>query len=445
MSQRGKEESTSFHEERHNFEYLPKVPATQPGIDGKRLSETKGPDMKSTLNQLKEPTFIPVATVHNDDAQKTSPQQHAWHNLQGHVYSDSVQLATNISSRAGTSGQYCYETDPKIPHLDEYQQPHMGSSSQFVQHELGINHPTAGHVLLGSDIHLYPPRRATNEGTIDVGVHDMPSVLHSVSTKLPVETCLPSSHQGGCQYNPATNMPERSCAIAKTSSDQHIIPPQGHSISHNVSQLRTQTIPSRYFTDPRSVKPVGHTNSYLYNPNQGVHASNTTKSSDVGCLPFNDTQLQPQNEESHPQISRAKEHLVPSAQQLHQAPNTCSGTTTTSTYRGTLVPPPQELDLPCVTVPSVNPTNRNTLIGLPEPLNVRLSGQLRGFAPVSRAVIGGPTSNQQLRDRFQNLINKQKGFAADRGSQDAGSEMQKTNDRVVDTGKGNYSYCINVD
>ena len=42
----------------------------------------------------------------------------------------------------------------------------------------------------------------------------------------------------------------------------------------------------------------------------------------------------------------------------------------------------------------------------------------RGFAPVSRAMIGGLPANHQLRERLQNLANRQKTSAGKTGSQD---------------------------
>ncbi|XP_078354635.1 uncharacterized protein LOC144639223 isoform X2 [Oculina patagonica] len=49
----------------------------------------------------------------------------------------------------------------------------------------------------------------------------------------------------------------------------------------------------------------------------------------------------------------------------------------------------------------------------------------RGFAPVSRAMIGAIPANHQLRERLQNLANRQKTLTAKSGEQDVGSVQQK--------------------
>lgn len=363
--------------ENHSLEYLPGAPVPQ--AYGKQEQERTGSSTSRelTLDTRNKPSFIPVATSQDHDGMSqysalnrmaASPQPVFHRHDQLVKNDDSAQLRIQVSTEDYTKQQHSAGPTGgpihQLPHNGHVPlvYPNSGSTS--------VNYGMPGHGQISANIVMYPPSQVlftqasnrevttTKPQTIVPGIPSIPQVQNQPAP-------------------PATKVVHTGSSSASPLYSSHQQMPGQPSINAQVQIQTSQPAVLNTMPGVPQGLPQG-----IPKPPQGASPRLSHEMPHGG--PQEDSRLASPRHFKNPEFVRQG-----------GAPVT-SGEVSDSLHNQQ--PPPQQVR------------------AQPAPKMERAS-KSRGFAPVSRTMIGSVPANHQLRERLQNLANRQKTLTVKSGDQ----------------------------
>lgn len=372
--------------ENHSLEYLPGAPVPQPHKKQERFGENAGRDF--TADTRNKPSFIPLATSQEQGMSQGSALNRMATSLQG------PQADIQPVKSSGSMQQ-----DAQVSTVKDFTQPHhsvaiTAASVHQVPHNghvlLGYtnskstsdNYGMPGHGQISSNIVMYPPSQfhftqAGNREATAVRSIQVPNVLGMP----PVQNQSVPSDTRVVHTEPST-------ASSLHSPHQQML---GQSGSNTQVQLQSGQSATLYAMPTMQQVPGNGVPQEVAIPHQ---AASLGLSQDMpAAVPQEDSRLagSPKHFKKPESIRQGGAALMPS----EASSNALHGQQQPSRQVYTQLAP-----------------------------KIEHVSKPRGFAPVSRAVIGALPANHQLRERLQNLANRQKTLTAKSGEQDIGSVEQ---------------------
>lgn len=357
--------------ENHGLEYLPGAPVSQ--ADEKQQQESTertGADGDLTADSRNKPSFMSQYSAWNRMA--ASPVFHKHNPVV--ISSSSVQpgLQDTGNSKQQQSMMPTVAPVPQLPHNGHAPlvYPYSGSSS--------LNNEMPGHGHISSNIVMYPPSQVyyTQATSREATTSKPHSIVPGVPNRLPVQ-------------------------------NQHA--PPGTKVVHTVSSSVSPLYSSRQQMAGKA----------SINAQVQIETAQPAVSEQPDV--FNTMQPMPGVPQGLPQGKTAQaasprlSHEVPSAY-----PQEDSRLASPNQVKN-----PESIRQGAAAVTSVKASDlKHKQEQPPRQVHVQPASKSRGFAPVSRTMIGGLPANHQLRERLQNLANRQKTLTGKSGDQNFGSVHQ---------------------
>ena len=424
--------------ENHNLEYLPRVPvpwaqntAQQPNLHGtvtlQGSSQGCNQPQYSNRDTMKQPSFIPLA-----DCQGThSSLQHVNQSQNHHL-----PLKSNVQVTTGNANdQQRFVTPMSVP---DHDLPHNGHATLVYNNNSlppsAMHYGVTSNNQPSSNIVMYPPSQAP----LSVPQMSIPSVPGKRPSVLPVRNH--STHHSSAAVhlatstvppvrNESTSLISRSEGVGTAPSGRSEAIQFGGMETSTVSQPRQESVPTSNTAGvlgTSAALPLGHkpvhvttvvtsTAPYLYSSHQhppGQSVSGALLQTQVGKA-----------------VSRSLEPTQPSSisqgvrlTTVSQAVPGIAASGPGHTVQAATIPPDKTAH--ALHQHQHQPSQQNEA----EP-SVRPQHPLKpnSFAPFSRTTAGSLPAGHQLRERLQNLANRQKSLAI-KSDQNVGS--------LVPTGQG---------
>ena len=421
--------------ENHNLEYLPRVPmpwaqntAQQPNTHGTVTSQGsphgRNQPQYSHRDTMKQPSFIPLA-----DSQGThSSLQHVNQSQNHHL-----PLQSNVQVTTGNANdQQRFVTPMSVP---DHDLPHNGHASLVYNNSVppsAMHYGVASNNQPSSNIVMYPPSQASlsePQMSIPNAPGKRPSVLpvrnqstHHSSVAVPLATSTVPPVR-----NESTSLISRSEGVGTAPSGRSEPIQFGSMEISTVSQPRQESVPTS------STVGVSGTSTALPLGNKPVHVTTVTSTAPL----YSSHQHPPGQSVSSALLQTQVGKVVSRSLEPTQPASISQGvrlTTVSETVPGIAASGPGHT-VQAVTIPpgktshalhqhQHQPSQQNEA----EP-SVRPQHPLKpnSFAPFSRTMAGSLPAGHQLRERLQNLANRQKTLAV-KSDQNVGS--------LVPTGQG---------
>ncbi|XP_022798644.1 uncharacterized protein LOC111336760 isoform X2 [Stylophora pistillata] len=458
LKQGGTDALNSMHDEDHNLEYLPGAPVGQAHEKGEKKSVGHDKRRGVFTDTRDGPSFIPLATPADHDVPQhsTTESNSATSQQEAKVFSQAVdgrgplKATTWISSENSLSQHHPVAPMVSSQSENELIPAYQNSGSSKVT--FGI----PGHSEISSNIVMYPPSQVTfthagrREGSSSRPIAGISSEPNVAPVNLPPQASTSSRVPTGFSMNPSHNPqkhPQRQPTIdhameprpigaqvykaqghpklvrelqPEISEGMEARPedPQGFSVQDN-SQARHGLQPAiANAMEPRPGDPQGFSAQSHPQAKQGLHPAfgNAMKPGPARPPAFSG---QGNSQVQGPTGQRA---TVSAVGLLPDGP------------QGSLVRP-QDGSLifsqAAPSGPAVTSTQTVSVLhhqhqphqqghSQPNTKAERIS-KPKGFAAVSRNTVCGLPANHQLRERLQNMANRQKGVTARQSDQDSGN------------------------
>ena len=423
--------------ENHNLEYLPRVPmpwaqntAQQPDTHGtvtlQGSSQGHNQPQYSHSDTMKQPSFIPLADSQGSHSSLQLVNQSRNHHL---------PLQSNVQVTTGNANydQQRFVTPMSVP---DHELPNNGHGSLVYNNSVPpstMHYGVTSNNQPSSNIVMYPPSQASlSEPQISVAnaPGKRPSVLpvrnqstHHSSVAVPLATSMVPAVR-----SESTSLISRSKGAGTAPSGRSELIQVGGMETSTASQQRQESVPTSSIAGvlgtsaalPLGNKPVHVTTvvtsaAPLYSSHQhppGQSVSSALLQTQVGKVVSRSLEpTQPSSISQGVRLTTVSEAVPRSAASgpghTVQAVSIPPGKTSHTLHQHQHQPSQQN-----DAVPSVRPQH---------PLKPN------GFAPFSRTMAGSLPAGHQLRERLQNLANRQKTLAV-KGDQNVGS--------LVPTGQG---------
>ena len=422
--------------ENHNLEYLPRIPmpwtqntAQQPNPHGTATLQGsphgRNQPQYSHSDTMKQPSFIPLA-----DSQGThSSLQHVNQSQNHHL-----PLQSNVQVTIGNANdQQRFVTAMSVP---DHESPHNGHATLVYNNSVppsAMHYAVTSNNQLSSNIVMYPPSQAplsVPQMSIPSAPGKRPSVLplsnqstHHSSVAVPLATSMVPAVR-----SESTSLISRSKGAGTAPSGRSELIQVGGMETSTASQQRQESVPTS------SIAGVLGMSAALPLGNKPVHVTTVVTSaaplySSHQHLPGQSVSSALLQTQVGKAVSRSLEPTQPAS--ISQGVRL---TTVSETVPGIAASGPGHT-VQAVTIPpgktshvlhqhQHQPSQQNDA----EP-SVRPQHPLKpnSFAPFSRTTAGSLPAGHQLRERLQNLANRQKSLAV-KSDQNVGS--------LVPTGQG---------
>ena len=415
--------------ENHNLEYLPRVPvpwaqntAQQPDTHGtvtsQGSSQGRNQPQYSHSDTMKQPSFIPLA----DSQGSHSSLQHVNQSRNHHL-----PVQSNVQVTIGNANdQQRFVTPMSVP---DHDLPHNGHASLVYNNSVppsAMHYGVTSNNQPSSNIFMYPPSQAS----LSVPQMSIPSAPGERPTVLPVRN--QSTHHSSVAVhlatstvppvrNESTSLISRSESVGKAPSGRSEVIQFGGMETSTVSQPRQESVPTS------NTAGVSGTSTALPLGNKPVHV--TTVVASTAPL-YSSHQHQPGQSVSGAVLQTQVGKAVSRSLEPTQSSSISQGVrlTTVSEAVPRIVASGPGHTVQAVTIPpgktahalhqhQHQPSQQNDV----EP-SVRPQHPLKPnvFAPFSRTTAGSLPAGHQLRERLQNLANRQKTLAV-KSDQNVGS------------------------
>ena len=422
--------------ENHNLEYLPRVPvpwaqntAQQPNLHGtvtlQGSSHGHNQPQHSHSDTMKQPSFIPLA-----DSQGTrSSLQHVNQSQNHHL-----PLQSNVQVTIGNANdQQRFVTPMSVP---DHDLPHNGHASLVYNNSVppsAMHYGVTSNNQPSSNIVMYPPSQAS----LSVPQMSIPSAPGERPTVLPVRN--QSTHHSSVAVHLATSTvpPVRNESTSLISRSEGVgTAPSGRSEAIQFGGMETSTVsqPRQESVPTSNTAGVLGTSAALPLGNKPVHVTTVVTST----APLYSSHQHPPGQsvsgallqtQVGKAVSRSLEPTQPSSISQGVRLTTVSQAVPGIAASGSGHTVQAATILPGKTAHALHqhqhqPSQQNEA----EP-SVRPQHPLKpnSFAPFSRTTAGSLPAGHQLRERLQNLANRQKSLAI-KSDQNVGS--------LVPTGQG---------
>ena len=416
----------------HNLEYLPRVPmpwaqntAQQTNTHGtvtlQGSSHGQNQPQHSHSDTMKQPSFIPLADSRGTHSSLQQVNQSQNHHL---------PLQSNVQVTTGnTNDQQRFVTPMSVPDLEL---PHNGHASLVYNNSVPpstMHYGVTSKNQLSSNIVMYPPSQAP----LSVPQMSIPSVPGERPSVLPVRNQSTHHSSVAVPLAMSTVPPVRNESTSLVSRSEGVgTAPSGRSEPIQFGGMETSTA-SQESVPTSSIVGVSGTSATLPLGNKPVHVTTVTSTAPL----YSSHQHQPGQSVSSAllqtqvgkAVSRSLDPTQPSSISQGVGPTTASDTVPRVAASGPMH------TVQAVTIPpgktshalhqhQHQPSQQNYA----EP-SVRPQHPLKpnSFAPFSRTTAGSLPAGHQLRERLQNLANRQKTLAV-KSDQNVGS--------LVPTGQG---------
>ena len=377
----------------HSLEYLPGAPVSQTyEKQEQEVTERIGPGRDLTADSRNKPSFIPLATSQDHNTSQYSASSRMAASPVSHKHnppvtsSDSMQPHIQASMEDYTKQHSAVPTVvpvPQLPHNGHVPlvYPYSGSPS--------VNYGMPGHGQISSNIVMYPPSQAhftqarTREATIS---KPQPIVTGTLN--------IPPGVQNQAAP-PGTKVVHTASSSVSPLYSSHLQMSGQPSIDAQVHVQTAQPVVSQQPAVFNTMEPL-----------PGVPQG------------FSQGMPKPPHATSH-RLS----HEMPPAGPEEDLRLTCPGhfKNPESIGQGAAAAAVTSAEVSDLKHNQEQPPRQVYVQAAPK---MEHASKSRGFAPVSRGIIGGLPANHQLRERLQNLANRQKTSTGKTGSQDVGSVHQ---------------------
>jgi len=381
--------------ENHSLEYLPGAPVSQ--VYEKQEQEVTnlrtGTGRDLTADSRNKPSFIPLATSQDHSASQYSALSRMAASPVSHKHNppvtsiDSVQPHIQVSMENYTKQQHSVMPTavsvPQLPHNGHVPlvYPYSGSTS--------VDHGMPGHGQISSNIVMYPPSQAhftqarNREATtskpqpIVTGVPNIPLVQNQSAP--PGTTVM---HTGSSSVSPLYS--------------SHLQMAGQPSIN---AQVQVQTSQSAGDQQPAVFNTIQPMPGVPQEFPQGIPKPPQAASHRLSH------EMPPAGLEEDSRLSSPR--YVKNPESIRQGAAAAAAVTSAelSDLKENQEQPPRQVYVQAA--PKMEHASKS-----------------QGFVPVSRGMIGGLPANHQLRERLQNLANRQKTSTGKTGSWDVGSAHQ---------------------
>ena len=414
--------------ENHNLEYLPRVPmpwtqntAQQPNMHGTVTSQgsSQGHNQPqySHSDTMKQPSFIPLADSQGTHSSLQLVKQSRNHHL---------PLQSNVQVTTGNANdQQRFVTPMSVP---DHESPHNGHATLVYNNSVPpstMHYGVTSNNQPSSNIVMYPPSQAS----LSVPQMSIPSAPGERPTVLPIRN--QSTHHSSAAVHLATSTvpPVRNESTSLISRSEDVgTAPSGRSepIQFGSMEISTVSQPRQESVPTSSTVGVSGTSTALPLGNKPVHVTTVTSTAPLYSShqhppgqSVSGTLLQTQFGKA---VSRSLEPTQPSSISQGVRLTTVSEAVPRSaasgpghTVQAVSIPPGKTSH--ALHQHQHQPSQQNDA----EP-SVRPQHPLKpnSFAPFSRTTAGSLPAGHQLRERLQNLANRQKSLAV-KGDQNVGS------------------------
>ena len=418
--------------ENHNLEYLPRVPmpwAQQPNPHGTVTSQgsSHGQNQRqhSHSDTMKQPSFIPLA-----DSQGThSSLQHVNQSRNHHL-----PVQSNVQVTIGNGNdQQRFVTPMAVP---DHDLPHNGHATLVYNNSVPpstMYYGVTSNNQLSSNIVMYPPSQAP----LSVPQMSIPSALGKRPSVLPARN--QSTHHSSAAVHLATStVPpvrnESTSLISRSEGTGTVSSGRSEPIQFSGMEMSTVSQPRQESVPTSNTAGVSGTSSALPLGNKPVHATTVTTStaplySSHQHLPGQSVSSALLQTQVGKAVSRSLDPTQPSnisqgvrLTTMSEAVPHVAASGPRHTVQAVTIPPGKTAH--ALHQHQHQPSQQNDV----EP-SVRPQHPLKPnvFAPFSRTTAGSLPAGHQLRERLQNLANRQKTLAV-KSDQNVGS--------LVPTGQG---------
>ena len=417
--------------ENHNLEYLPRVPvpwaqntAEQPNTHGtvtlQGSSQGHNQPQYSHSDTMKQPSFIPLADSQGSHSSLQQVNQSRNHHLPVH---SNVQVTTG-----NANGQQRFVTPMSVP---DHDLPHNGHAT-LVYNNNSVP-PSAMHYGVTSNNHpssnivMYPPSQASLSEP-QMSIHSAPGKRPSI---LPVRN-QSTHHLATSTVPPVRN--ESTSLISRSEGEGTVSSGRSEPIQFSGMEMSTVSQPRQESVPMSNTAGVSGTSAALPLGNKPVHVTTVVTS----ATPLYSSHQHPPGQSVSSALLQTQVGKVVSRSLEPTQPSSISQgvrLTTVSEAVPRIAASGPGHTVQTVTVPpgktshavhqhQHQPSQQNDA----EP-SVRPQHPLKpnGFAPFSRTTAGSLPAGHQLRERLQNLANRQKSLAV-KSDQNVGS--------LVPTGQG---------
>ena len=414
--------------ENHNLEYLPRVPmpwaqntAEQPNPHGtvtlQGSSQGHNQPQHSHSDTMKQPSFIPLADSQGSHSSLQLVNQSRNHHL---------PVQSNVQVTIGNGNdQQRFVTPMSVP---DHDLPHNGHATLVYNNSVppsAMHYGVTSNNQPSSNIVMYPPSQASlsePQMSIPSAPGKRPSVLpvrnqstHHSSVAVPLATSTVPPVR-----NESTSLISRSEGVGTAPSGRSEPIQFGSMEISTVSQPRQESVPTS------STVGVSGTSTALPLGNKPVHVTTVTSTAPLYSShqhppgqSVSGTLLQTQVGKA---VSRSLEPTQPSSISQGVRLTTVSEAVPRSaasgpghTVQAVSIPPGKTSHT--LHQHQHQPSQQNDAVPSVRPQHLL---KPNGFAPFSRTMAGSLPAGHQLRERLQNLANRQKTLAV-KGDQNVGS------------------------
>ena len=417
--------------ENHNLEYLPRVPvpwtqntAQQPNTHGtvtlQGSSQGHNQPQHSHSDTMKQPSFIPLA----DSQGLHSSLQHVDQSQNHHL-----PLQSNVQVTTGNANdQQHFVTPMSVP---DHDLPHNGHATLVYNNNSlppsAMHYGVTSNNQPSSNIVMYPPSQAS----LSEPQMSIPSAPGKRPSVLPVRN-QSTHHLATSTVPPVRN--ESTSLISRSEGAGTVSSGRSEPIQFSGMEMSTVSQPRQESVPMSNTAGVSGTSAALHLGNKPVHVTTVVTStaplySSHQHLPGQSVSAALLQTQVGKAVSRSLEPTQPAS--ISQGVRL---TTVSETVPGIAASGPRRT-VQAVTIPpgktshalhqhQHQPSQQNDA-----ELSVRPQHPLKpnGFAPFSRTTAGSLPAGHQLRERLQNLANRQKSLAI-KSDQNVGS--------LVPTGQG---------
>lgn len=422
--------------ENHNLEYLPRVSipwaqntAQQTNTHGTVTSQGSphghNQPQYSHSHTMKQPSFIPLA-----DSQGTHSSLQQVNQSQNHH----LPLQSNVQVTTGNANdQQRFVTPMSVP---DHESPHNGHATLVYNNSVppsAMHYGVTSNNQLGSNIVMYPPSQAS----LSVPQMSIPSAPGERPTVLPVRN--QSTHHSSAAVHLATStVPpvrnESTSLISRSESAGTVSSGRSEPIEFSGMEMSTVSQPRQESVPTSNTAGVSGTSAALPLGNKPVHVTTVVTST----APLYRSHQHPPGQsvssallqtQVGKAVSRSFEPTQPSSisqgvrlTTVSEAVPRIAASGPGHTVQAVTIPPGKTSHV--LHQHQHQPSQQNDA----EP-SVRPQHPLKpnSFAPFSRTMAGSLPAGHQLRERLQNLANRQKSLAI-KSDQNVGS--------LVPTGQG---------
>ena len=425
-----KREALDQASENHKLEYLPRVPmpwtqntAQKPNTHGtvtsQGSSQGHNQPQHSHSDTMKQPSFIPLA-----DSQRSHSSLQQVNQSQNHH----LPLQSNVQVTTGNANdQQRFVTPMSVP---DHDLPHNGHASLVYNNSVppsAMHYGVTSNNQPSSNIVMYPPSQASLSEP-QMSIHSAPGKRPSI---LPVRN-QSTHHLATSTVPPVRN--ESTSLISRSEGAGTVSSGRSEPIQFSGMEMSTVSQPRQESVPMSNTAGVSGTSAALPLGNKPVHVTTVVTS----ATPLYSSHQHPPGQSVSSALLQTQVGKVVSRSLEPTQPSSISQgvrLTTVSEAVPHIAASGPGHTVQAVTIPpgktsrvlhqhQHQPSQQNDA----EP-SVRPQHPLKpnGFAPFSRTTAGSLPASHQLRERLQNLANRQKTLAV-KGDQNAGS--------LVPTGKG---------